>query len=355
MGQRGERAVLIELVRLVLVCLFAVGGWHVARTLDPGGSDTLVVGIIVGTGTGYVLGGFLGRGAVAAVSELERELRRVPAPELLAGSIGLVLGLVPAALVSILLFRLPTIVGLPLASLVFITLGFAGYRLARSRYEELFAVFGVKPRAAGARRGEVSVVDSSALMDPRLGPLVRLGFLTGTLLVPDGVLRELQAIADSGDPTRRQRGRQGLDLLMELRRDPQVDVVLVEEGGPPPGSEDVDAQLVRLARERGAALVTNDSALAKLAEALDVPVRSIHALAEALRLPVRPGDRVTLRLVREGREAGQAVGYLEDGTMVVVEQAAGLVGQEVEVAVTNTVQTQAGRLVFARLGGEGGG
>jgi uncharacterized protein YacL len=351
---RDERTVLVELVRLVLVCAFAVGGWHLARTVDPGGSDTLVVGIIVGTGTGYVLGGFLGRGTVAAVSGLERELGRVSAPELLAGTIGLVLGLVVAALLSVLLLRVPA-AGLPLMALAFITLGFAGYRLARARYEELFAVFGVKPRAAGARRGEVSVVDSSALMDARLRALVRLGVVGGTLIVPAGVVDELRAIADSGDPGRRSRGRQALDLLGELRRDPLVELVLVEGAGPVSGTEDVDARLVRLARERGGALITNDAALAKVAAALDVPVLSIHALADALRLQVLPGDRVRLRVVREGREAGQGVGYLEDGTMVVVEGAAHVVGQEVEVAVTNAVQTQAGRLVFARLDAEGSG
>jgi uncharacterized protein YacL len=289
-----------------------------------------------------------GRRTASAVSEFEQEFRRIPAPELLAGVIGLLLGMILATLLSVPLFHLPPGAAYPTVAFMSGILAYAGYRIGRAKTDELFAVFGVKPRAAGARAGEVAVLDSSAILDGRIGPLVRMGFLTGTLLVSRSVLNEIQTVADSSDPVRRGRGRRALDLLVGLKRDPSVDVLLVEdELGP--GDETVDARIVRLARARGAVLVTNDNALASVAAALDVPVRSINALADALRPPVLPGEQVPLRLVRRGRETGQAVGYLEDGTMVVVEEAEHLLGDTVSIAVTNALQTSTGRLVFARV------
>jgi len=161
----------------------------------------------------------------------------------------------------------------------------------------------------------------------------------------EGVLRELQAISDSSDPRRRTRGRRGLDVLVELQKAPTVQFQLVEE----PGVQDVDAALVRLARERSASLITVDHNLAKVAEALRVPVAQINALASKFRLPYAAGDELVVRLVKDGREHGQGVGYLDDGTMVVVEDAAALIGGQVEVQVRNVLQTTTGRMIFANL------
>src|SRR5205814_6292078 len=154
-------------------------------------------------------------------------------------------------------------------------------------------------------------------------------------------------IADSSDPRRRARGRRGLDILVELQKAPTVDIVLIEE----PGIIEVDAALVRLARERGGTLVTVDANLAKLAEALRVPVAQINALASKFRVPFTAGDEISVHLVKEGREHGQGVGYLDDGTMVVVEQANAHIGDDVDVKVTNVIQTMTGRRVFAALAG----
>jgi uncharacterized protein YacL len=205
----------------------------------------------------------------------------------------------------------------------------------------------VKPKAAGTRAGEVTVLDSSAILDGRMLPLIQMGYLGGSMLVAREVLDELQAVADSSDPTIRTRGRRGLDLLLTLKRLPAIDVVLVED--PPVLGEPVDSRLVRLARERGGVLVTNDAALAKLAAALEVQVRSIHALADALRTPMLPGERIGLRLTRRGRESAQGVGYTNDGTMVVVEDGERLVGHAVDVEVTNVIHTSTGLLAFAKL------
>jgi uncharacterized protein YacL len=230
---------------------------------------------------------------------------------------------------------------------LYFVVGSVGWRVGRAKSDELFAMFGVKARAAGTKAGDLLILDSSAILDGRIAALLRMGFLTGSMLVTTGVLEELQRVADSSDPMRRSRGRQALDLLIDLRRDPSVEVTLVDEDAPTRADE-VDVRLVRLARARGATLVTNDSNLAKVATALDVPVRSINALAEALRPSILIGDRVQVRLQRRGRDAGQAVGFLDDGTMIVVEEAADLVGTTSWVEVTNVLQSQNGRMAFAR-------
>jgi uncharacterized protein YacL len=276
---------------------------------------------------------------------VEREFTRMPASELLAGTIGLILGLLIAVLISIFLFRLPSAVAYPTAALVVLVLTWLGFRLGRAKRDELFSMFGIRTRALGLRPGEVNVLDTSALIDGRVLHVVRAGFLGGTFLVTRGVLGELQTIADSSDPTRRERGQRGLDVLRQLQQHPSVEIVLVEEETP----GDVDAQLVRLARDRGGTLVTTDANLARVAGALDVPTRSLNELAEAVRLPVAPGEEVTVHLTKPGREHGQGVGYLEDGTMVVVDRGQERLGSDVRAVVTNVLQTSAGRMVFARL------
>jgi uncharacterized protein YacL len=333
---------------MIMVSLFAVAGWQVANSTGPSRPTGILLGILVGSGVGYVLGGVFGRSTASALSDFEREFRRIPAPELLAGGIGLLLGVILATLLSVPLFHLPPAAAYPTVAFLYATLGYAGYRIGRAKTEELFAVFGVKPRAAGAGKGDVAVLDSSAILDGRILSLVKMGFLAGTLLVSRGVLEELQSVADSSDPVRRGRGRKSLELMVALKRDPSVDVLLVDDE-PGTGDQSVDTRVVRLARARGAVLITNDNALASVAAALDVSVRSINALADALRPPVVPGERVPLRLIRRGRESGQAVGYLDDGTMVVVEEAEHLLGDTISIAVTNALQTSTGRLVFARV------
>jgi uncharacterized protein YacL len=342
---RRPQRTLVEIVRFVLVGLFTAGGWQLAEASDLEGGR-LLLAVVLGSLVGYVLGGVFGRRAMVAVSAVEQEFQRMPASELLAGVLGLILGLLIAILVSLLAFRFPLTVAYPTAALVSVVLAYVGYRVGRAKRDELFGLFGLKTRSFGVRAGEVNVLDTSALIDGRIREVVDAGFVGGTLMVHRGVLSELRAIADSGEPSRAARGRRGLDILRELQRHPAVEVVLV-------GVEDVgevDTALVRLARERGAALVTGDTNLVKVAEALDVPTRSMAALAEAVRTPVVPGEEVTVRVTKEGREEGQGVGFLEDGTMVVVERGADLVGADVNAVVTNVLQTTSGRMVFARLG-----
>jgi len=344
--QRGlPRGRFVEFVRLIFVVLFAGGGYIVATRMAATTTGRTLLGVVLGSGIGFVLGGAFGRQTATAVSSMEREFRRVPAAEIVAGAAGLIAGLAIAALATVPVFRLPPLAAWTTASFVYVTLGYVGYRIGRAMHAELFGLIGLKPRAAGG--GDVVVVDTSALIDGRVLDLVKTGFISGDVVIHAAVLQELQAIADSSDPSRRKRGRRGLDVVTELQRAPTVDVHLVEEAM----VHDVDAALVRLARERGASLVTTDHNLAKVAEALSVPVPRLNDLAAAFQLPVGPGDELTVELVKEGREHGQAVGYLDDGTMVVVERAKDQIGSAVPVVARNVIQTATGRMVFASLQG----
>lgn len=343
------RGALVEFVRLIFVLLFAVAGYTVGReAVSPSTTHTLL-GVVLGSGTGFVLGGVFGRQTATAVSKMERDLRRVPAAEVVAGVAGLIAGLAIAAFATIPLFRLPPLTAWTSVAFIYVTLSYLGYRIGRTKHAELFALIGLKPRAAGLGRSEIVVVDTSALIDGRVVDLAKTGFVTGDILLHSGVLEELQRIADSSDARRRGRGRRGLDAVSELQREPTVEVHLVEEAG----VRDVDAALVRLARDRGASLITTDHNLAKVAEALGVPVPRLNDLAAAFGLPVGPGDELTVELVKAGREHGQAVGYLEDGTMVVVEEAGDRIGSAVSVIARNVIQTATGRMVFASIQGQG--
>jgi len=343
--ERLPRGRLVEFVRLIFVLLFTVAGYTIGTKLSPPSTTKTILAVVLGSSIGFVLGGVLGRQTATAVRTVEQELRRVPAAEILAGIGGLMFGLAIAALLSVPVFRLPPLAAWTSVAFAYVTLGYVGFRVGRTKSDELFGLIGLKPRAAGIARGEVSVLDTSALIDGRVLDLVKTGFLSGDLLVHTGVLRELQAIADSSDPKRRGRGRRGLDTIAELKRAATVDVHLVEEDGVP----DVDAALVALARDRGASLITTDHNLAKVAQALSVPVPALNDLVEAFRLPVVQGDVLDIELVKEGREAGQAVGYLEDGTMVVVESSRERIGHEVPVVVRNVIKTSTGRMIFANL------
>ena len=337
------RGRLVEFVRLIFVTLFAAAGYTVATRVSRSPSETLAY-VVLGTSTGFVLGGVLGRQTATAVRSMEEELRKVPAAEIVAGVGGLIAGLAVAALLSVPVFRLPPLAAWTSVAFTYVTLGSAGFRIGRSKHEELFGLIGLKPRASGPPE-KIFVVDTSAPIDGRILDLVATGFLSGDLLVHTAVLHELQTIADSSDPRRRARGRRGLDAVGELKRAATVEVHLIEDDG----GSDVDAVLVRVARERGASLVTTDHNLSKVAEAVGVPVPRLNDLAAAFRTPIEIGDEIEVRLVKHGREAGQAVGYMDDGTMVVVEAAGEQIGSDAPIVVRNVITTATGRMVFANL------
>jgi uncharacterized protein YacL len=307
-----------------------VGGWHRI------GLEAL--GVLGGGLLGGVLAPPVWRWFVRAMAGVLGWLGRIPLRDLAVGLVGLSVGLLLAAAVGYLLSGIPVIGGyLRLAALL--VLGYLGWHFAFQRREEIAALWERPVR----RRGGAKVLDTSAIIDGRIADVARTGFLEGPLLVPRSVLRELQAIADSTDPLRRARGRRGLEILGRLQSESQAVQIVEDEG-----TGDVDERLVRLARTHRAGIVTTDFNLARVAELQGVRVLNVNDLCSALRPVVLPGEELTVHLVREGKEPGQGVGYLEDGTMIVVEGGKRWIGSSPEVVVTSVLQTSAGRLIFAR-------
>lgn len=223
-----------------------------------------------------------------------------------------------------------------LAAALYACLMAAGWRIGASAREEISAP-GACPK----------ILDTSAVIDGRVLDICRSGFLEGEIVVPAFVLGELRHIADSADALRRNRGRRGLDVLHKLQEQPEI-AVRIEEMDEW-GGEEVDVKLLRLARALGGAVLTNDFNLNKVAGVTGVPVLNINELAGALRPAVLPGEEMTVRVVREGKEPGQGAAYLEDGTLVVIENGRRRVGETVAAEVTSVLQTSAGRMIFARI------
>ena len=344
---------IIQLARIILMAAGALGGFAVSRQIDwtsqTGYSEGVVifVFIILGAALGYVFGGILGREFTTAYARVERRLRDLETPALMLGAIGLLVGLLVAFLISSALFRYierPQWLGLLATVLLYVFCVYAGVSLFMLPSRELAVQWSVAAPTPVATRPP-KLLDTSAIIDGRFHDLLRSGFLEGPLRVPRFVLVELQTLADSADDLRRARGRRGLDLLTTLSTG--ADAVQVIEADFPEVPT-VDAKLVRLALASSGSIVTVDYNLTKVARVEGAAVLNINELAEALRPVLLPGDTLHIALVKEGKEAGQGVGYLEDGTMVVVSDGASQVGQEVGAEVTSVLQTSAGRMVFAR-------
>lgn len=348
-------AVVVEVLRFCVVVFFAGLGFVVGDTLADDGSvrvgplQTAGVGVLLGAAIGYVLGGVVARLTARSLAAAEEVLNDRSAEQILAGMAGAVLGVLLAGGVTwpLLLIGSPLIT-VPLFVFVVIVAGTLGYRLGVMRREAVLNVISARtglsalPQTSSLPR----LLDSSVAVDGRVLDVVRAGFLHGTLLVPEPVLAELQGLADAGDDTRRGRGRRGLETLAALRRERAVDVEVVPDEAPE--VPEVDAKLVRMALDRGAPLLTLDTTLAKVAALSGVRVMNLHALALALRPPVVAGEVVPVLLLKPGKEAGQAVGYLDDGTMVVAEGSRASLGSEVRVVVTSVLTTANGRMVFGR-------
>ncbi len=350
-------SIVVELLRLCVVVFFAGLGYEVALVLEAsgrrdviGGIDPVWVGLLLGTALGFVLGGMLGRATDRAVRRTERSLSDVSAEHIVAGVFGSIIAVIGASAIAWPVFFIDNrFMAIPLFAFVLVTLGLLGYRVGSARHDGMLHMFGV---SAGLGPRSVSsatlprIVDTSVAIDGRVIDVVRAGFLGGEMLVPAPVLAELQGLADASDELRRGRGRRGLEVLETLRREPGVTVSVVDDEAP--GVPEVDAKLVRMCLDRKVVLLTLDTNLARSAALAGVRVMNLHALALALRPPVVAGDEVTVLLTKPGKESGQAVGYLDDGTMVVVERAREGIGSEARVQVTSVLTTANGRMVFAR-------
>lgn len=296
---------------------------------------------ILGGGVMYLLSSRLIRIMTTSLEQAETLVGHVTLYEMIIASGGLIAGLVVANLVAIPLYRIP-VVGVTLAIMMNVLFGFSGIYFALMKRHE--GVHGIKD---GPLHGaSVKLLDTSAIIDGRILDVCRTGFLEGELVVPGFVLEELRHLADSHDDLVRAKGRRGLDVLNTLKKDSRIPVRI--ERFNHEGSTEVDEQLLTSAKEMGACILTNDYNLAKVAAIRNITVLNVNDLANALKPVALSGEEMMVRIIKEGKESGQGVGYLEDGTMVVVEDGGRFKGQDVGVVVTSVLQTSAGRMVFAK-------
>ncbi len=362
------------IVRVVLVLSGMGIGAVVAPRLwglvaEPLGADFMQsrAFIIGGRGVVVLLFGFIGFFLAPMVLRvmdhvamiLERQLSERSVTELFVSGIGMVIGLIIAFLISLPVYNLQIpYISSALGALIYIVLAIVGFRLASAKRDEILG----KVKEVGSRPSTKKdhtkkqkpiltqcpkILDTSVIIDGRVKEIAEAGFLEGPLVVSKFVLEELQHIADSADSQRRKRGRRGLDLLEEMRQNKNLHVMISEmdfEDTP-----EVDAKLLRLTKELEGKIVTNDFNLNKVATLQGLSVLNINDLANAVKTSVLPGDELQIQILREGKEHNQGLGYLEDGTMIVVDQGRAHIGETLPVVVTSSIQTSAGKMIFAKV------
>ncbi len=350
----------VEAVRLFITLALTAIGFELAPGLVEIGAASLppdnarVLGAVIGAGVGYVAGGVVGRLFRQELFEAPRQIARgLSGAQLFTGAFGLMVGLVVGAVLAVpLILLVPPTIAWPIAGLIVFLLSMISASVFAARSDDLMASMGLGNRRPLVSRriesGERAyVLDSSAAIDGRILELVRVGLIEGRVWVPAVVIDELQQLADSGNQSTRRRGRRGLDVLSALQEEPAVEVAVMEETVPE--VQQVDAKLMRLAEMAAAKLVTTDHNLGRAAEIRGLSVVNPNTVHDAVRTTVEVGQRLTIPISRTGSEPGQGVGYLEDGTMVVVEDAAPHMGEDIEVVVTSATRTSIGRMLFARL------
>ncbi|MEF3303391.1 PIN/TRAM domain-containing protein [Paenibacillus sp. GYB003] len=289
----------------------------------------------------------LGYGA-ERIRTLEDRIVKTPTLDLLSGLIGLILGLVISALLLPALTKAGW-VGTALMYVLTSLLGVYGFRIGYQKREDLLHVltsgFGGKKKGA-PQKDEHKILDTSVIIDGRIADICKTGFIEGTLVIPEFVLEELQHIADSSDLLKRNRGRRGLDILNKIQKELDVKVLIYE--GDFEEISEVDSKLVRLAKALQGKVITNDFNLNKVCELQGVSVLNINDLANAVKPVVLPGEEILVQVIKDGKEQGQGVAYLDDGTMIVVEGGREYIGATIEVLVTSVLQTSAGRMIFAK-------
>ncbi|HVH64056.1 MAG TPA: PIN domain-containing protein [Candidatus Dormibacteraeota bacterium] len=305
------------------------------------GLTTLEGLIFAYLGTPYVLGGW---------RSVNFRLTSTPLPDLLSGLLGMIVGLVIAVLIGAFVRDLPY--GYALSSVLALLLAAQGASVGLTRRTELSALFfGGGSKDADGHRLPALLLDTSVIIDGRILDIAKTGFLDMPLIILSSVLRELQTVADSADATRRRRGRRGLDVLTEMQKDPSINLQVSEDELPVTG--EIDAHLVRTAKSKGWAIMTNDFNLNRIARLEGVVVLNLNELAQAMRPVAIPGEEIIVTVAREGKEPGQGVGSLDDGTMVVIQNGRRLINQTITATVTSVIQTSAGRMIFAEpVGGE---
>ncbi len=318
-----------------------------------------IIGIIIASLTSgsmlFILSPWLINQGRNTANWIERELAKVPTVDVVSGSIGLIIGLIISYLITNLI---TSIIPIPLLSsilstLIYIFMGYLGIKIATKKMGELPNIQAVFKRnllkernAKKENQGCPKVLDTSVIIDGRIADICRTGFVEGPLIIPGFVLEELRHIADSSDALKRNRGRRGLDILNMIQKELDIEVKMHEKDFP--DIAEVDSKLLKLAQVLDGKVITNDYNLNKVAEFQGVPVLNINELANAVKPVVLPGEEMLVQVVKDGKESGQGLAYLDDGTMIVVESGKKYIGQTIDVLVTSVLQTAAGRMIFAK-------
>ncbi|HUF04888.1 MAG TPA: PIN domain-containing protein [Aridibacter sp.] len=336
------------IIRIVFIALLAV----VAAVLNPLENIELLGGWGIDAAGTRVVSSALGVLIGALIVYIEMLAREASLKTLIGGAAGAAIGIVGAYLVGMLITSQETAT-VPGEVKTFLTIalalffGYVGLMVgaAKGEFIELSALGGVFGEAELYR--DYKILDTSVIIDGRIADVAETGFLTGTLVIPQFILTELQQVADSPDSSKRQRGRRGLDMLQRLRNNSALDIQIIETDYPK--IKEVDLKLIELGQELGGVVVTNDFNLNKVSELRGVAVLNINELANALKPVVLPGEAMRVFILKEGKEYNQGVAYLDDGTMVVVDNARKLIGKTADIAVTSVLQTTAGKMIFGRL------
>ncbi len=336
----------VVIIRFAFVALLAAIGFllnPLAQTMRLGEIDDA---------TRRLLSAFLGVAIALVIIAFEMRVLRASLKTLIGAAIGSILGIAGAFLIGILI-SIQKVEAVPAEMQAFLTISlgfFMGYvglmvGAAKGDYLDLSALGGIFSDKTVKR--DYKVLDTSVIIDGRIADVAETGFLSGTLIIPHFILAELQQVADSADSSKRQRGRRGLDMLQRLRNNSQLDIQIVETDFP--AVKEVDLKLIELGKQLDAVIVTNDFNLNKVSQLRGVAVLNINELANALKPVVLPGEAMRVFVLKEGKEYNQGVAYLDDGTMVIIDNARRLIGKTADIAVTSVLQTTAGKMIFGRL------
>ena len=330
--------------------------------------SVLILGTLIGVIIGYLISSFILKQGLVIAKRLERILTHIPNQELIAGTIGLLFGLIIANLIGVAFNQVP-IIGPYIPIILSAIFGYSGLKIMARKGPEIYYNYVQQWGGEGTKKtsrfkmfsthksdkasSTPKLLDTSVIIDGRIKELCNTGFIEGPLMVPLFVLNELQIISDSADSTKRNRGRRGLDILKEMQDANKVAIEVVEDDYD--DLTEVDSKLMRLALDKQWKLMTNDFNLNKVARVQGIEVLNLNELANVLKPALIAGEWIRVQIMKEGKEVHQGVAYLDDGTMIVVEDGKPYVGQTVEVMVTSILQTSAGRMIFARVdGGQNG-
>jgi len=325
------------ILRILLFLVCGISGYTLIREISPSPPNPLL----------GLIGGLL----LAALTLLiEKGLKKIPLKNLLGSFIGLILGIMIANFLSnVFLSNLynhqETV--LPLLGVLYGVCGYIGLRIGFKKGEDIHLA-GWKFFPKKVSQSEKSkILDTSVIIDGRIADITETGFIEGPLIIPQFILNELQHIADSSDSIKRTRGKRGLEVLHHIQKQADVDVRIIDRDYP--AVKEVDSKLIELAKEVRGKIITNDSNLNKVAELQGIEVLNINELANSIKPVVLPGEEINVKILKEGKEMGQGVAYLDDGTMIVVDNGRKQMGKTIDVVVTSVLQTPAGRMIFARL------